>query len=169
MYVPFDQLPDHSRIWIYQANRRLAADEKVHATTALQKFCEGWVAHQQPLKTSFAIEHDQFIILATDEDYHLPSGCSIDSSVRALKDLQNSLGVDFFDRTKVAFLGNSGVVLHPLSKLKGLFESGELTGSTLTFNNLIPSRGDLARSWRTTAENTWLTKYLPNSTLVNKD
>jgi len=167
MYVPFDQLPEHSRIWIYQANRQLTPQEKQLAETTLKSFCEGWVAHQQQLKTSFSIEQDQFIILATDEDYHLPSGCSIDSSVRTLKDLQSKLGVDFFDRTKVAFLKDDTVVTHSLASLKGLFETGELNGGTLTFNNLVPSRGDLARGWKTRVENTWLTKYLPNSTLAS--
>lgn len=166
MYIPFSQLPDHSRIWIYQANRRLTASEKQAAEAALKEFCEDWNAHQQPLKTSFSIEYDQFIVLATDEDYHLPSGCSIDSSVRALKELGSHLGVDFFDRTKVAFLDKDAVVVYPLSKLKGLFESGELTGSSITFNNLVPSAGDLKQGWKTTVEKTWLTKYLPNSTLA---
>jgi hypothetical protein len=166
MYVPFNQLPDHSRIWIYQASRKLTAHEKPAVEAALQEFCESWVAHQQPLKTSFAIESDQFIILATDEDYHLPSGCSIDSSVRALKELGLQLGVDLFDRTKVAFLDKDLVVVYPLSKLKGLFESGVLTGSSITFNNLVPSVGDLKTGWKIAVEKTWLTKYLPNSTLV---
>jgi hypothetical protein len=166
MYVPFNQLPDHSRIWIYQASRKLKAQEKQSAEAALQEFCENWVAHQQPLKTSFSLEYDQFIILATDEDYHLPSGCSIDSSVRALKTLGSQLGVELFDRTKVAFLDKDAVVVYPLSKLKELFESGELTGSSITFNNLVPSVGDLKREWKTAAGKTWLTKYLPNSTLA---
>jgi len=112
------------------------------------------------------VEHNQFIILATDEDYHQPSGCSIDSSVRALKELQSELGIDFFDRTKVAFLNGDTVVTHPLAQLKSVFESGKLAGSTITFNNLVPSRGDLARAWKTPVEKTWLTKYLPNSTLA---
>src|ERR1041385_5906330 len=101
MYVKFNELPENSRIWIYQASRKLSPTEKQLAEAALQEFCESWVAHQQPLKTSFSIEHDQFIILATDEDYHLPSGCSIDSSVRALKALGSQLGGDLFDRTKI--------------------------------------------------------------------
>ncbi|HEX8060039.1 MAG TPA: hypothetical protein VF473_03850 [Cyclobacteriaceae bacterium] len=166
MYIQFNQLPAHSRIWIYQASRKFTASEKQAAEAALREFCESWVAHSQPLKTSFSIEHDQFVILATDEDYHLPSGCSIDSSVRALKELGSQLGVDLFDRTKVAFLDKDAVLVYPLSKLKGLFESGELTGSTITFNNLVPSVGDLNRDWKTTVEKTWLTKYLPNSTLA---
>ena len=167
MYVPFAQLPEDSRIWIYQANRQLSDQEKKFADEALKDFCESWVAHGQPLKTSFTVEHNQFIILATDEDYHLPSGCSIDSSVRTLKTLQSHLGVDFFDRTKVAFLNGDAVVTYPMAQLKALFESGDLTGNTITFDNLAPSRGDLARTWKTPAEKTWLTKYLPNSTLAS--
>jgi hypothetical protein len=166
MYVPFDQLPEHSRIWIYQANRKLSDKEKQFAHTALTTFCENWVAHHVPLNASFSILHDQFIILATDEDYHQPSGCSIDSSVKALKQLQSQVGVDLFDRTKVAFLVGNEVVTHPLANLKTLFGSGELTANTITFDNLVPSSGDLARRWKTTVEKTWLTKYLPNSALV---
>ncbi len=166
MYVPFETLPDHSRIWIYQADRKLSDQEKQFADEALKEFCQQWVAHSQPLKTSYSIEHNQFIILATDEDYHLPSGCSIDSSVRALKDLQSRLGIDLFDRTKVAFLDGNAVVTHPLARLKSLFESGKLGKSSITFNNLVPSRGDLSRSWKTPVEKTWLVKYLPNSALA---
>lgn len=168
MYVPFETLPDHSRIWIYQANRKLNDQEKQFADQALKEFCEGWAAHQVQLKTSYSIENDQFIILATDEDYHQPSGCSIDSSVRALKDIQNQLGVDFFDRSKVAFFISDAVVTHPLAKLKGIFESGELNAATLTFDNLVPSRGELSRRWKTPVEKTWLTKYLPDSTLASR-
>lgn len=167
MFVPFDQLPDHSRIWIYQANRKLTPAEKQIATTALEEFCDAWSAHQIALKTSFSIEADQFIVLATDEDYHQPSGCSIDSSVRALKELQAQLGVDVFDRTKVAFWVDGSVVTHPLGRLKELFAAGAMGAKTLTFDNLVPSKGDLRQRWTIPVENTWLTKYLPNSTLAS--
>ncbi|HMJ69245.1 MAG TPA: hypothetical protein VK508_10130 [Cyclobacteriaceae bacterium] len=167
MYVPFDTLPADSRIWIYQANRPLTASEKEVAVAALEGFCESWTAHQHALKTSFTIEHDQFIVLATDEDYHQPSGCSIDSSVRALKDLQDRIGLDFFDRSRVAFLVNGQVTTHSLPRLKAVFEAGELNPGTLTFDNLVPSRGDLAQRWKTPVEKTWLAKYLPDSTLVS--
>lgn len=166
MYVPFNNIPDHSRIWIYQSNRKLTEQEKQLASAALKDFCESWTAHQQILKTSFTIEHDQFIILAADEDYHQPSGCSIDTSVRALKDLQNQIGVDFFDRTRVAFLVDGEVVTQPLASLKGIFEAGELGAGSLTFDNLVPSRGDFASRWKTPVEKTWLAKYLPKNALA---
>jgi hypothetical protein len=167
MYVSFDQLPDDSRIWIYQASRKLSDQEKKFADQTLKDICEQWVAHQVPLKTSYLIEYNQFIILAADEDYHQPSGCSIDSSTRVLKTIQDTLGIDLFDRTKVAFLNGNEVTTYPLTQLKSLFQSGELGGSTITFNNLVPSVGNLKRDWKTSVEKTWLTKYLPNSTLAS--
>jgi hypothetical protein len=166
MYVQFQTLPDHSRIWIYQSSRELSNKEKEAAEEALKSFCESWVAHHQPLKTSFTIEHNRFIILATDEDYHLPSGCSIDSSVKALKKLQSGLGVDFFDRTNIAFYKSDKVVTYALAQLKSLFESRELNGSTMTFDNLVPSKGDLVGRWKTPVEKTWLAKYLSKTTLA---
>jgi hypothetical protein len=167
MYVPFDTLPANSRIWVYQSSRPLTASEKQVAAAALEDFCQSWTAHQHALKTSFTIEHDQFIVLATDEDFHQPSGCSIDSSVRALKDLQHRIGLDFFDRSRVAFLVDGQVITHPLARLKAIFEAGELQSGNLTFDNLVPSRGDLAHRWKMPVEKTWLAKYLPNSTLAS--
>jgi hypothetical protein len=166
MYVPFDQLPEHSRIWIYQSDRKLTGAEKQQAEQVLRDFCESWTVHKQDTRASFDIEHDQFIVLAIDEDYRLASGCSIDSSVRQLKALGQNFGLNLFDRTQVAFLIGDGIKTYPLSRLKGLFETGELGKNTVTFDNLVPSRGDLSRAWRTPVEKTWLAKYLPNSTLA---
>lgn len=160
MYTEFEKLPDHSRIWIYQSNRDLTSQEVDSATQALTSFCHSWTAHQQHLKTSFAVLHNRFVILATDEDYHLPSGCSIDSSVRALKEIQTHLGIDLFDRTAVAFLQNDRVFTLPLKELKQAFEGGKVDAKTITFNNLVPSKGDLKSGWKVPSETTWLARYI---------
>jgi hypothetical protein len=167
MYVPFESLNDSSRLWIYQANRRLAAPEVQRLNTTLQAFCEQWAAHGEPLKTSFRIEHDQFVVLCADEDYHMPSGCSIDTSVRMLKEFQAAAGLDFFDRTGIAFLVEGAVQTVPLGELKSQFATGTLRGSTITFDNLVPSKGDFLRRWMVPTENTWLAKYLPKSALAS--
>jgi len=166
MYVPFESLSDNSRVWIYQASRSLTPTEAAGLDSTLRAFCEQWAAHGEPLKTSFRIEHNQFVILCADEDYHAPSGCSIDTSVRTLKEFQASAGVDFFDRTRVAFLNGGEVTTISLAKLKEAFSSGALKGSGLTFDNLVPSKGDFIRRWTVPAEKTWLAKYLPKSALA---
>jgi hypothetical protein len=165
MFVPFQTLPAHSRIWIYQSDRELTSQEIGVITRQLETFCDSWNAHQQPLKTGFTIAHNRFLVLAADEDYHLPSGCSIDSSVRVLKSMGQELNVNFFDRTNIAFLVDGTIKTFALPALKAHFEKGDLTADTPTFNNLVPSRGDFESDWLVRSENTWLAKYLPKSTL----
>jgi hypothetical protein len=84
-----------------------------------------------------------------------------------LKDFQSRIGADFFDRTLVAFEIDNRIVAERLADLGGRFRSGALNAKSLTFDNLVPSRGDLLRRWRVPAENTWLAKYLPKSALAS--
>ena len=167
MYAPFDILPATSKVWIYQANRKLTIEEETTVGAALKQLCEEWLAHGQPLRTSYKIEYSQFIILAVDEDYNNASGCSIDGSVRALKQLQATLGVDFFDRTQVTFLMGSEVKVFPLVEIKNMFASSKLQGSTITFNNFVTVKSDFEKNWKTPAEKTWLIKYLPKTALTS--
>ena len=102
MYVPFEELKAESRVWVYQANRPFSAEETKTVMTLLRSFCEQWVAHGQPLKASFKIEKNQFVVMAVDEDFHNPSGCSIDSSVGVLRQIHAATGVDLLDRSRVS-------------------------------------------------------------------
>jgi hypothetical protein len=166
MFVPFDTLPDNARIWIYQADRKFLPEEikAINETTRL--FCEAWSAHGQPLKTSFQLDHQQFLILAVDEASAGASGCSIDGSVRMLKQLQSELGTDFFERTKIPFLLENEVTLVNTSALKKAFADGVLNSASLTFNILIATKGELEKGWIVPAGKTWLSKYLPKSAVA---
>lgn len=167
MYVPFETLADNSRVWIYQANRPLSVSEEQSLSATLENFCQEWAAHGERLKTSFRIEYSQFVVLCADEDFHMPSGCSIDTSVRTLKQFQTGAGIDFFDRKRVAFLVNGKVATVSLTELKNNPETYSLSGSTVTFDNLVPSKGDFLRRWKVAAEKTWLAKYFTKSALAS--
>jgi len=165
MFIPFEKLPPHSRIWIYQSDRPFTVDEEKIISNSLTSFCSQWEAHGNPLQTSFKIEYHQFAILVVDESSAGASGCSIDGSVRILKELGNHLNIDFFDRTLVTFLENEKVRSYSLNQLKSLFQSGELNSSSQTFNNLVTSKAEWKINWKTSVQKSWLTKYLPKDTL----
>lgn len=165
MFIPFEKLPPYSRIWIYQSDRPSSVDEEKIISDSLMNFCSRWEAHGNPLQTSFKIEYHQFVVLAVDESSAGASGCSIDGSVRVLKELGRQLGIDFFDRTKVAFLEGDKIQSYSLSQLKSLFESGGLTSNSQTFNNLVASKAELETDWKISVQKSWLTKYLPKDTL----
>lgn len=163
MWVEFESLKPTSRIWIYQANRPLTALEEIDLSSQLSDFCDEWRAHGQPLRASFVIAHQQFLVLAADEDYQLPSGCSIDASVRVLKDWQGRNGIDFFDRSQIALRTGNGLLTQTLTAIKEQIARGEVTESTLTFDNLVPSKGDWQTRWEIPLEKSWLARYLPKS------
>jgi len=165
MFIPFEKLPPYSRIWIYQADRPFSHEEEKVISNSLLSFCTQWEAHGNPLQTSFKIEYHQFVILTVDESSAGASGCSIDGSVRILKELGNRLVIDFFDRGRVAFLENHNINTYSLPQLKSLFESGELTSASQTFNNLVANKAEWETSWKTSVQKSWLTKYLPKDTL----
>lgn len=166
MFTPFESLPDHSRIWIYQSDRKFNSEEITVISAALSTFTERWNAHGVPLKSSFDIRFDQFILLAADENSNAASGCSIDDSVRIIKDLGQKLSVDLFDRTLIAFKKQEGVITIPLADLRKKFEEGIWNKQTLFINNLINSKGDLLTGWLVPAELTWLKRYLPRETVA---
>src|SRR5690348_439869 len=104
MYVPFETLDDSARVWIYQAGRKLTDAEKSTISEILLAFTQQWVAHGSPLKTSFGIFHDQFMVLAADENFEQASGCSIDGAVRTIQEIDKQFGLSLFDRMNMAFL-----------------------------------------------------------------
>ena len=159
MYVPFDSLEDSARVWIYQAGRKLTEQEKNTISEELSAFTHQWVAHGNPLKTSFKIFHDQFIVLAADENFEQASGCSIDGAVRTMQQIDNTFKLNLFDRTQVAFLKDSITVIAQSELLKSL-EKGIWKHNTPMFNNVLISKADLLTKWVVPAEETWLKRYL---------
>lgn len=162
MFVPFESLPPTSRVWIFQANRPFSAQELKVVDKLLRAFTDEWAVHGTPVETSYSIRYNQFIILAVDESQQAASGCSIDSSVRVLKNIEQHVGVELFNRNLVAFLADDGVELVSLKDMKEKFSTGSLNGDRLTFNNLVNTKGDLESGWLVAAGETWLQRYIPN-------
>lgn len=159
MYVPFEKMPWESRVWVYQANRKISPQEQEIIQNKLEKFLDQWTAHNQGLKAAGKLFHQQFLVLAVDEYFSSASGCSIDSSVHFVQELETELGINFFDKSKVAFLHQDQVFLESLPNLKQRIEKGEIKENTITFNNLITNKKELEESWTVPVKDSWLNKY----------
>ena len=161
MFVPFDSLPDHSRLWIYQSSKKFSSSELATISESLTSFTSRWRAHGEPLNASFKIVYDQFVLLAVDEEVHAASGCSIDDSTRVLKEISSSIGIDLFDRSRAAFMVDSEVITIPISALKKGYLEGIWDRQSLFVNTLISKRGDVRNGLLVPAGLTWLNRYLP--------
>ncbi len=45
MYIPFENLPEESKIWIYQSNRKFSDAEFSEIETDVRAFLDSWEAH----------------------------------------------------------------------------------------------------------------------------
>ena len=108
----FPNLPEHSRVWLYLADRKLDATEAHFLNEKLKLFLDSWAAHNKKLTCDGTLLFSQYLILAVDEDVESASGCSIDSSVRFVKSLGQELNVDFFNRLNVLVIENQEPVIN---------------------------------------------------------
>ena len=155
MYLPIEQMPDHSRVWVYQANRPFSASETQAIENYLAPALTQWAAHGAGLNASFEIRFQQVIVIAVDETINAASGCSIDASTRWFKEMGAALGIDFFDRSTAIVEGDE-VILLPLTALKN---NPLLTPSKDVIPLQTESLGAYRSGWLQRADTTWLKRY----------
>jgi hypothetical protein len=102
----FPTLSYNSRVWIYPASRELTLVESEVILNELKPFVQSWDSHGTPLKADVIILENQFVVIGVDEDIESPSGCSIDRSVKKMKELGQQLSIDFFNRLKMVVKNN---------------------------------------------------------------
>jgi hypothetical protein len=160
MKVDIEQMPSTSRIWIYQASQNLSETQIHELEKKIAFFIEQWDTHGHPLKASWKLNYNRFLILAVDESFNPPSGCSIDKSVRFLQELESSLKINFLERSSVALEnGNDEIFTVELKDIKKNVEEGKINSNSFVFNNLIDKLGDIEKNWKVPASQSWLSRY----------
>lgn len=137
-----------SRIWVYTTDRPLDKAEIAAVEAQASRFCVQWTAHNQALKATAEVFGGNALLIMVDETQAGASGCSIDKSVHFLEDLGQSLGVNFFERMRFAWLGNDDQ-LHWADKtgLQKAIEEGRVHADTPMLNTLVQTRGELSSNW----------------------
>ena len=160
MFVPFDTLPGTARLWVYQAEQKFTPEQLTIINAHLELFTKQWAAHGQPLQASFQVLENRFIILAVDEAIYAASGCSIDSSVHAIKEIGKLINQDLFKRNLVSFKMGDDVQTLSMNELKNALNQGVWNENTLTFNTLASSKSQFENEWLVPAKSLWLKRYL---------
>lgn len=160
MYVPFDTLPESSRVWIYQANRSFNEQELQEINEKLEKFIEQWTAHGADLKASFEIKYNRFITLAMDQQMNQATGCSIDDSVRFIQQLEKDYGVDLLDKMNVSYKQGEFVAYKSLTDFRKMAKDRAVSSKTIVFNNLVNNKAEYLSDWEVPASESWHKRFL---------
>ena len=154
-----------SKVWIYQSNRLFTMPEIFQIEPFLENFADNWQSHGARVKGFATVLYGQFIVIMADESATTVGGCSTDSSVRVIKEIENTYQVSMFNRTNLAFVIKEKIQLLPLSQVNYAIENGFIDADTLFIDNNVPDKQSLLNRWIIPVKESWLAKKL---TFINQ-
>ena len=160
MLVPFDTLPEESRVWIYQANRSFTEQELEEIQTKLDVFIEHWTAHGSDLQAGYVIKYKRFIILALNQNLNKATGCSIDASVRFIQQLEADYKVDLMDKMNVSYKQGEFIAYKSLLDFKQMAKEKAVSKNTIVFNNLVANIAEFHDNWEVPASESWHSRFI---------
>jgi len=160
MLVPFSELPNTSRVWVYQANRTFSVDEMVEISRKIDEFIEGWNAHGTSLEAGYEMTYNRFIIIGVNTEVQNPTGCSIDTSVRMIQDLEQTYNVDLMDKMNVSFKNGEFVAYKSLVDFRKMIKSKSVSAKTIVFNNLVNTKEEYIHNWEVPMTESWHSRFL---------
>ena len=155
--ISYRNLSPDSKVWIYQSSRAFTDKETGELCIILEKFADDWVAHGKNLSAYATVQYKRFIVLMVDESAAGASGCSIDSSVHFMQEVEKQYGIELFNRLNLAYLTGQGdeVALVHKSKISELIDNQSISEHTTVFNNLIKTKYDFEHSWKIPLKDSW--------------
>ena len=160
MIKDFKDLPDDSRLWIYQSNRKLSELEIEIIEPKIIDFLKQWTAHGKDLDAGYEIKYNRFIVLGLNQENASASGCSIDASVNFIQSLEKEFGIDLMDKMNVTYYNGDFIAHKSLTDFKKMAKAKSVSKNTVVFNNLVNTKIDYIENWEVPAKDSWHNRFL---------
>jgi hypothetical protein len=145
----------HSKVWIYQSNRQFNDQEIFAIQNKLNLFTAQWKAHGHQLNAKAEILYGFFIVITVDEKMANTTGCSIDASVRVMKEIEQEFQVDLFNRFNMAYKIDDVVHVANKEDFETLITIKQILPETIVFNNLVQNLEEFENKWEVQLKNSW--------------
>lgn len=155
--VPFDTLPDASRVWIFGSDRTLTEEGTTALLKGVDEFLGDWKAHGEPLSVGSQLRDGRFLVVAVDQSTAGASGCSIDGLFRVLQRLESSVGASLVGGGRVYYRDGHGVVQSAArNEIPSLATSGAISKDTVVFDTTITDLGTFRTGFEKRAKESWI-------------
>ena len=155
MIVDFNKLSDNARVWIYPSNRSFYKEELGPLRRALTQFLSEWTAHNKDLEASFDIPYKHFIVIGVNQIKSQVTGCSIDSSVRFIQELEKQFDIILLEKMNVIFKEGENLTYVKLDQFIKMAKSKLVSDQTVVFNNLVNNIFDYKENWEIPLIDSW--------------
>ena len=155
--VPFDTLPDASRVWIFGSDRPLGEAGTTALLKGVDEHLVNWKAHGEPLTVGSQFRDGRFLVVAVDQSAAGATGCSIDGLFRVLQGLEGAVGANLVGGGRVFYRGAEGVVQATTrDELPALVASGAITKNTVVFDTTLTDLGTFRSGFEKRAKESWI-------------
>jgi len=149
------EFSQHSRVWVYQSDKKLTDEQALQIQQELDKFTTGWTAHNHQLKAKGEVRYNRFLILIVDESQAGATGCSIDKSVHFMKLIEQHFGINLFDRFNLAYREGEEILSLPRHAFEDMLKQGKINTETIVYNNMVQNLAELETKWEVPFKNSW--------------
>ena len=155
--VPFESLPDSSRIWIFGSDRPVTGSAADKLLAEVDQFLDAWRAHGEPLRCGRLWADSRFLVVGVDQSDAHASGCSIDGLFRRLQQLEGTIGARLVGGGRVYYRDHSGAAQSvERAGLDALIASGEVGPDSVIFDTTITDLGEWRARFERPARKTWV-------------
>jgi hypothetical protein len=154
--VRMEDLPDHSRVWVFGSDRTLDADQTRTLMSTVDPFLQQWKAHGAELTVGRDWRAGRFLTIAVDQSTAGASGCSIDGLFRALKSLESKLGASMVTSGLIFYKDANGAVQSvDRAGFTELGTKGEVGPHTRVFDTTVTSLAEWRARFEIDLKNSW--------------
>jgi hypothetical protein len=159
MITDFKNIPDDSRVWIYQSNRDFTDSEIKIINNKTALFLDNWKAHGNELQASYLIKERRFLVIAVNEEFNPIGGCSIDYSLQLVNDISTTINLDLLDRLSVNYISENKIKSISLRDLKNKIKNRSFSPETIIFNTTVKTKKELSSDFELKISSSWLSKF----------
>jgi len=152
--------PNQSKVWIYQSNKQLDADETAYLKVQLDDFICTWESHGQMLTATTEIFYNLFVVFFVDEEGDTMCGRAKDASVRLMMKLEEELEMKFLDRMVQSYKNGETVEVVKMNDFTSLLENNIITEDTIVFNNMVATKAEFDTNWEVPMKESWHKQFL---------
>jgi hypothetical protein len=159
--LTFNEMPGHSKVWIYQSDRNFTDLEIAEIKKKSAMFLLDWSSHGNMMLATIDVLYNRFLVVLVDENAASASGCGIDKSVRFMQQIEKDYLVNLFDRLLVTFRDENNIIRGTkLQEFEKLVEKGALNENTIVFNNLVGTKEEMQTKWEVPMKLSWHARML---------
>lgn len=159
--IPFDKLPDDSRVWVFAADRTLDHQQSRQMLEEVDRFLPDWNAHGSPLTVGRDWRYDRFLTIGVDQSTAGASGCSIDGLFRTLKSVEGKIGASMVTSGLVFFRDQAGAVQSAeRGRFAELGDEGKISRETTAFDPTVQTLGEWRARFELPVSASWHARLL---------